>query len=117
MAMRPPRSLRSSSADILLMSLPSNRIRPPVNRPTPPRYFITAKATVDLPQPDSPTRPNASPCSSLNETPGTTLISPARVKYEIRAFSSSRTGGIGSIPHADFAQAVGQQVEAHHQRA
>ena len=48
--------------------------------PTGPATGGTAKATVDLPQPDSPTRPSASPCSRLKEMPGTTLISPARVK-------------------------------------
>jgi hypothetical protein len=54
-------------------------MRPPVSRPAPPRYFMIEKATVDLPQPDSPTSPIASPCCSVKLMPGTTLISPARV--------------------------------------
>ena len=39
-----------------------------------------ASATVDLPQPDSPTRPSASPWPSDTLRRGTTRSSPARVK-------------------------------------
>jgi hypothetical protein len=37
------------------------------------------KATVDLPQPDSPTRPTLSPASMVSEKSTTAGISPARV--------------------------------------
>ncbi len=75
-----PRMARSSAGDNLARSLPSNSTWPLVMRPTVPRYCMTANATVDLPQPDSPTRPSASPWPSLKLMFGTTFISPARTK-------------------------------------
>ena len=47
------------------MSRPSKRIAPLVIRPTPGRSRMMASATVDLPQPDSPTSPIASPGHDL----------------------------------------------------
>src|ERR687897_855473 len=35
-----------------------------------------ARPKVDLPQPDSPTRPNVSPCSTVRLTPSTALTAP-----------------------------------------
>ena len=48
--------------------------------------------TVDLPQPDSPTMPIASPGSTEQEKSMTAGISPRRVKNEIDRFSISRIG-------------------------
>src|SRR3546814_956196 len=77
---------------------------------------------VDLPQPLSPTRPMASPGYSLRSRPGTTLISPARVKYEMRRLSSASTGSraagagrVRSVTQRYPPKAVGQQVEAEDQ--
>jgi hypothetical protein len=49
------------------MSRPSNRIRPPVGS----RSFTMQRASVDFPQPDSPTMPSVSPGLMLKETPST----------------------------------------------
>src|SRR4051794_38050750 len=71
---------------------------------------MIANATVDLPEPDSPTSPNASRGLMAKLRPGMTFASPARRKNETRALSSSRTGA--SITKADFPQPYGQKVEA-----
>src|SRR5437899_6259657 len=72
------------------------------------------RATVDLPHPDSPTRPMASPGAIAKVRPGMTLTSPARLKYEMRAFSSARIGA--SVTEPDLTEADGQEVEADHER-
>src|SRR6266852_9854875 len=77
---------------------------------------MIASATVDLPQPDSPTRPNASRGWTAKLRPGMTLASPARRKNEMRAFSKARMGAIVSVTQTDLAEADRQQVEADHQR-
>jgi hypothetical protein len=53
--------------EIFVMSRPSNMIRPAVvsSRRT------MQRASVDFPQPDSPTMPSVSPGLMLNETPST----------------------------------------------
>ena len=53
---------------------------------------MTPSATVDLPQPDSPTRPIASPGMTVQEKSITAGISRSRVKKEIERFSISRMG-------------------------
>jgi hypothetical protein len=53
---------------------------------------MTPSATVDLPQPDSPTRPMASPGITVQEKSITAGISRRRVKKEIDRFSISRIG-------------------------
>jgi hypothetical protein len=50
-------------------------IVPPTIRPLTPRSCITPSATVDLPQPDSPTRPTASPGMDVQEKSITAGIS------------------------------------------
>src|SRR6185436_1558142 len=80
---------------------------------------MTASATVDLPQPDSPTRPIASPGMMVQEKSITAGISPARVKNEMFRSSTSRIGVAMSAPlvlQRLLAQAVGQQIEAEDQR-
>src|ERR1700733_4130533 len=51
----------------VVISSPSKRILPVVGSITRSRQ----RATVDLPQPDSPTRPSVSPLATVNETPST----------------------------------------------
>src|SRR5579863_199044 len=53
---------------------------------------MMARATVDLPQPDSPTTPCASPGISLRLKSTTAGTSPALVKYETQRLRHSRTG-------------------------
>ncbi len=50
--------------------------------------------TVDLPQPDSPTMPIASPGMTVQEKSMTAGISPLRVKKEIDRFSISMIGSL-----------------------
>src|ERR1700675_954413 len=64
MARRVLRSCRPSSA---VISSPAKRILPVVGSITRSRQ----RATVDLPQPDSPTRPSVSPFAIAKETPST----------------------------------------------
>src|SRR5258708_38068142 len=77
---------------------------------------MIASATVDLPQPDSPTRPKASRGWMAKLRPGMTFASPARKKNEIRALSKARIGVTGSVTQTDLPEADRQQVEADHQR-
>src|ERR1700740_1977746 len=64
MARRVLRSCRLSSA---VISSPAKRILPVVGSITRKRQ----RATVDLPQPDSPTRPSVSPLAIARDTPST----------------------------------------------
>ncbi len=72
-----------------------------------------ASATVDFPHPDSPTSPNASPAPRAKDRPGMTFTSPARVKYEMRAWSRTRIGA--SVTEADLAEADGEEIETDHE--
>src|SRR5918999_4906818 len=112
MAMRAPRTLRSSSSASPTRSVPSKRIRPPTMRPggsTSPR--IENPVTV-FPQPDSPTRPSTSPARTSKLTPSTARTTPARVKKWVRRFCTSKV-----LPFKarieDIAQAVADEVDAH----
>src|SRR6476620_7233936 len=123
---------RSSSPVNSPMSLPLNLMRTPTILPTLERSRITPSDTVDLPQPDSPTMPIASPGITVQEKSITAGISPRLVKNEIERFSISRMGWalltsvdltasfIGSsvrlISERFFAQCVGQQVQSKHER-
>src|SRR4051794_23869634 len=134
------------------MSLPWNFIRPPTIFPMLDRSRMMPSDTVDLPQPDSPTMPIASPGMTVQEKSMTAGISPLRVKKEIDRFSISMIGASvgpfvglpgfrtasfmgrsnpcssgmpgrarhGSFPtsilHRLFAQRVGQEIEAEHER-
>ena len=61
------RNGRISARESREMSWPRNRIEPLVGSSS----FITQRAIVDLPQPDSPTTPSVSPSWSANDTPST----------------------------------------------
>ncbi|MBA7674175.1 hypothetical protein ES703_82382 [subsurface metagenome] len=50
------------------------------------------KATVLLPQPDSPTRPRVSPRWISKKTSRTAGTSPLRILYEMARFSTFKTG-------------------------
>src|SRR5262245_9917597 len=125
-----PRSWRSSSRPRRVSSTPLKRTLPLLIAPFLPMCCMMAIATVDLPQPDSPTSPTLSPRSTVREKSMTAGISPARVEYETFRSLISRTGACSSnrmgmvarsfspspsIPERDLAQPVGQQVEAQNQ--
>src|ERR1044072_5985226 len=78
---------------------------------------MTASATVDLPQPDWPTRPTRSSGMMVQAKSITAGISPARVKKEMLRSSRSKIGVVmGSIFQGLLAQPVSQQVETENQR-
>src|SRR5690554_188580 len=118
---------RISSSDNSAMSRPWNLIRPPTIFPTLERSRMMPSETVDLPQPDSPTMPIASPGMTVQEKSITAGISPARVKKEMERFSISRIGlapsvaavlrawFMASILQRLFAQRVGQEIEPQHE--
>ena len=66
------RMRRRSSPLRVVTSVPSKTMRPPVVSTS----RITARAKVDLPQPDSPTRPSVSPRFTSSETPSTARTEP-----------------------------------------
>src|SRR5436305_14709171 len=71
-------------------------------------------ATVDLPQPDSPTRPSASPARSERSSPVSTGTSPARVVYATRSPWTSSSGA--SVTEDDLPQPHGEEIEADDER-
>ncbi len=83
---------------------------------------MTPSATVDLPQPDSPTSPMASPGMTVQEKSITAGISPFRVKNEMFRFSISQnraSGRMRSWPQSfndSSRSASAKQIEAEHQR-
>jgi hypothetical protein len=128
MAILLPRMERSSSSDISPMSLPLNLIRPPTIFPMLDRSRMMPSDTVDLPQPDSPTMPIASPGMTLQEKSITAGISPLgeegdrqvldlddRFGVMFVALTASFIAGLPSVFQRLFAQRVRQQVEAEHE--
>ena len=79
-----------------------------------------ARASVVLPQPDSPTSPMISPRRIVRFTPSSTFATPRSVPNETRRFSTSRrlsSGASTSNPWIEnVAKAVTQQVEGHHDK-
>src|SRR5882672_11600701 len=72
-------------------------MRPAVGR----SRFISSLATVDLPQPDSPTIPSVSPGYRSKETPSTALTEPTCLRNTMpcvsgKCLARSRTSRIGS---------------------
>src|SRR6516162_9263085 len=72
------------------------------------------RAIVDLPQPDSPTSPSASPAFSWKLTDGITTASPARVAYATRRSRTSSSGA--SVTETQLAQADREEIEADDER-
>jgi len=73
------RILRISSQETRARSAPSSRMRPLTMRPGGLIMRIRLRAMVDLPHPDSPTRPSFSLGARPRVTPSTALTAPARV--------------------------------------
>src|SRR5918995_6679250 len=83
---------RPSSASLIAStSWPRKRTSPPVMTAGGWRMRVIAWATVDLPLPDSPARPNTSPGLIDSETPSTARTGPRAVRYSTwRSRISSR---------------------------
>src|SRR5690349_4342492 len=75
---------------------------------------MIARATVDLPHPDSPTRPRAAPSCSDRSSPGITVSSPARVAYATRKPWMSSSGA--SVTEAKLTQSHREEIEADDER-
>src|SRR3954452_10647939 len=83
-------SRRNSISCLGLMSAissPSNLIEPPVGSSS----RSSRRPVVDLPQPDSPTRPSVSPRLMSNDTPSTARTAPRAVPYQTRRSRTERT--------------------------
>src|SRR3546814_4167006 len=52
-------------------------------RPGSSTSFIREKPVILLPEPDSPTKPNISPCRNCSDTPSTALMMPSRVWNQV----------------------------------
>ena len=69
----------------------------PVMRAVSGRSPMTAIEVIDLPQPDSPTRPMVSPGRTEKETLSTMLTSPCWAGKAIDRFLTSRTGSASGV--------------------
>src|SRR5215472_16032076 len=67
-------------------------MRPPVIRPGGGTRRMMDRAVTDLPHPDSPTMPTASPGPTSKETPSTARTTPHDVKKYVRRSSTRRRG-------------------------
>src|SRR6476469_3797620 len=93
------RSFRSSPPRIAKMSRPRKRAVPLVGGSS----RISTCASVDLPQPDSPTTPSVSPSFRSNETPSTARTCPTVCLNNTptrtgKCLTRSRTSRMGSAP-------------------
>ncbi len=86
------RRARSASASMASGSWPLMLIRPPVTRPLRGRYLVSASATVDLPDPDSPTRPYDSRRPIWNETSRSARRSSPRTRWVTSRCSTCSVG-------------------------
>src|SRR6185437_6556160 len=70
-----------------------------------------------LPEPDSPTMPNVSPARWSKLTPSTARTGPASVRNQVRrSRTRSSTSAVSGMRIEPVAQAVADEVEAHHHR-
>src|SRR5215813_4216377 len=88
--MSSPRMARISASPSFSKSRPSKNISPPTMRPGGETSRMIESAVTDLPQPDSPTRLNVSPRSSVNETSSTDRTSPRLVEKNVFRLRTSR---------------------------
>ena len=70
-AMRLPRSCRICSSESLVRSRPANTMRPPTMRAGGSTSRMIEWPVIDLPEPDSPSRPSTSPRPSMKLTSST----------------------------------------------
>src|ERR1700748_893341 len=70
-------------------SAPANVILPLVGRTS----RTSARATVDLPQPDSPTSPSVSPASTWNDTPSTARTTEGWPSFSARSHAADPRSG------------------------
>src|SRR5262252_492228 len=88
--MSSPRMARISDSPSFSKLRPSKNTSPPTMRPGGETSRMIESAVTDLPQPDSPTRLNVSPRSSVNETSSTERASPRLVEKNVFRLRTSR---------------------------
>ena len=92
MEIRSPRMARISAFDARSRSLPSKRTSPAVIRVFSARRRITAPASVDLPEPLSPTTPTTDPAGTSRSTLRSAFSGPRAVENStLKARTSSST--------------------------
>ena len=97
-AMRRPRTERQASALLPPRSWPSSRMRPPTCRPGGSIRPMIDRPVIDLPEPDSPTRPSTWPRRTVKETSCTARTTPCRVAKWVLKPCTCRTGAPESGP-------------------
>src|SRR5689334_20931563 len=99
-------------------SRPLKLIVPPSTRALGDRIPSTARASVVLPQPDSPTSPMIWPRPTLRLTASSTRAGPSSVpKLMLSSETSSNASTVMGAPEArveHVTQAVAQKIETHH---
>src|SRR6187399_1326835 len=96
---RRQRKRRKLSSSMARMSSPSKSTSPPVITAGGGNSLSTASAAVDLPEPDSPARPNTSPGRMSNDTLSTARTGPLGVRYSTRRFLTDNSGSGISAPN------------------
>src|SRR3990170_4548014 len=118
MAMSRPRIRRKADSGSDVRFVPSNTADPPSIRPAGcGSSRRMARFVTLLPQPDSPTRPSASPGSTVNDTPLTAWTTSSWVRNRTTRSRTSSSGITVLSPLARierFAYAVAEQVEANY---
>src|SRR3989338_2356101 len=102
--MRPPRMARNAGSDAVSKSVPSNRTEP-ASAVRGGSKRVSASATVDLPDPDSPTSAGIRPVSSVKLTPSTARTASPRPWYVTERLRTSSNG---------IADPLTQQIERQH---
>src|SRR5215472_13099179 len=110
---------RMSAAPRLSIRYPAKTMRPPATWLGGSRRPMIADPVIDLPAPDSPTRPSTSPSPIENETSSMAESTPRRVGISMRRCSTSSSGrrcDSGSAISAELrvervAQPVAQQID------
>src|SRR5688500_3738590 len=82
---------------------------------------MIAMRRVDLPQPDSPTSPKLSPGMTSSAKSGNATTEPEEDRYSTLRSRMESSGSVTAAPprsvrERQLAQAVGEQVEAEHER-
>ena len=87
------RRARAASGGRPLTTVPSSRISPPVSRWMP----SSARPSVVLPQPDSPTRPSVSPAASERDTPATARTGESAARRQPALATAEQHDDIASL--------------------
>ncbi len=105
-------SPRSSASDASCTSMPATRTEPPTSAPVPRCSPRRAEATVDLPEPDSPTRPSAAPpFASRKDRPSTARSDPNPTVRSVTSTKLIRAPPVGRPPLQHVRDGVGDDHE------